>query len=107
MCIMSNYSYTVGVVPMGYRVVALAMLCFASEAWAAKVAVVVEGGGERAGEIEKALRGRVVGTEDALVEAGAAVGDAAAWREKLGVDRLVVATVQRQGKDRYLVSVRA
>jgi len=92
---------------MSYRVVALTLVLCASEAWAAKVAVVVEGGGERAGEIEKGLRGRVVGADDALVEAGAHVDDVAAWRDKLGVDRLVVATVQRQGKDRYLVTVRA
>jgi len=40
---------------MSYRVVALAMLLFASEAWAAKIAVVVEGAADRAAELRLAL----------------------------------------------------
>jgi len=96
---------------MGCRVVFAATLLFASTAWAARVAVVVEGAGERSAELATALRAKVVGPGDEAVDATAdgLLDDAALskLRDKCGATRVVVATVQRQGKDRYMVTLRA
>jgi hypothetical protein len=97
---------------MSCKLVAVATLLVASSASAARIAVVVESAGDRSGEVATALKARVVGTGDEAVEAPAAdvlLDDAALTqlRDKLGAARVVVATVQRQGKDRWLVSLRA
>jgi hypothetical protein len=97
---------------MAYRFVAAAVLFVASTASAAKISVVVEGAGDRTGELAAALRKQLTAGGDELVDAGATAtllddGAAAQLREKLDVARLMVATVQRQGKDRFLVTVRA
>jgi hypothetical protein len=96
---------------MAYRLFGIAVLLFASTASAARIAVVVEGGDERAGEIGGALRAKLATGADQVVDgpAGAALEDGALapLRAKLDVARVVVATVQRQGKDRFLVVVRA
>lgn len=96
---------------MAYRALAT-LLLLASTASAAKVSLVVEGAGDRAAEVAAALRKQLTTGGHELVEPGVvqpALDDAAAarLREKLDVARLVVATVQRQGKDRFLVTVRA
>lgn len=92
--------------------VAAATLLLASTASAARVAVLVEGAGDRSPELATALRAHVVGPGDEAVDAAAPdalLDDAslARLRDKLGATRVVIATVQRQGKDHFLVTVRA
>lgn len=92
--------------------VGAAALLAASGASAARLAVLVDAPADRAPGLTSALRTRLAGAGNELVDAGAggaALDDAAlsALRGKLGVARVVAATVQQQGKDRYLVTVRA
>ena len=92
--------------------VGAAALLAASGASAARLAVVVDAPADRAPGIMSALRARLASAGNELVDAdagGAALDDAAlgALRGKLDVARIVAVTVQQQGKDRYLITVRA
>jgi hypothetical protein len=92
-------------------VVGAALLLWAPAATAARLAVVVDAPAARADEITTAVRTRVGAGGNELVDAGAggALDDAAlaALRGKLEVARVVAASVQQQGKDHYLITVRA
>lgn len=97
---------------MAFRWLAASLLLVASTASAAKVALVVEGAGDRTEELATALRRQLTAGGDEWVDAGAPTtpiddAAAAALRARLVVERLVIATLQRQGKDRWLVTVRA
>ena len=92
--------------------VGAAALLAASGASAARLAVLVDAPADRAPALASALRTRLANAGNELVDAdagGAALDDAAlgALRGKLDVARIVAVTVQQQGKDRYLITVRA
>jgi hypothetical protein len=91
--------------------VGAALLLWAPAATAARLAVVVDAPAARSDDITTAVRTRVGAGGNELVDAraGGALDDAAlaALRGKLDVARVVAASVQQQGKDHYLITVRA